>query len=42
MIKKILEGGRDEKVIAEGGQQVGELCMEFPICDFFKKKKEAE
>jgi len=42
VIKKILEGGRDEKVIAEGGQQVGKLCREFHICDFFRNEREAE
>jgi hypothetical protein len=42
MIKRILEGVRDEKVVAETGRQVGKPCREFYICGFFGKKREAE
>jgi hypothetical protein len=42
MIKRILEGVRDEKVVAEVGQQVGRQCRECQICDFFGKQREAE
>jgi len=42
MIKKILEGVRDEKVVAEAGRQVGKHCRECQICDFLGKQREAE
>jgi hypothetical protein len=42
MIKRILEGVREEKVVAEAGRQVGKPCREFHICDLFRKKREAE